>query len=217
MQVMRSFPVLFLLVGLTVLFLRLNDPNAWLLASLFCGFVAAPGFSHPAAAMGHHLRSAALIYQLIFSALLCPLFYIFFAVFPARSPMDRRVPWLKWVCVAFGIAMAVAGVLTGELREPGTAADLFGGGPGENLRLSLIYTDYLLIALGLASLAMNAFAESSDPVVRRKSRVILWGTLIGVLPLVLEKAAIDFTEYRPSFWVDTILIIVCALYPLSFG
>src|ERR1700739_1003695 len=39
-EVMRSFPVLFLLVGLTVLFLRLNDPNAWLLASLFCGFVA---------------------------------------------------------------------------------------------------------------------------------------------------------------------------------
>ncbi|HET7106621.1 MAG TPA: SpoIIE family protein phosphatase [Candidatus Acidoferrum sp.] len=216
-EITRSFPVLFLLVGLTVLFLRLNDPNAWLLASLFCGFVAAPGFSHPAAAMGHHLRSAALIYQLIFSALLCPLFYIFFAVFPARSPMDRRVPWLKWVCVAFGIAMAAAGVLTGDLREPGAAADLIGGGPGENLRLSLIYADYLLIALGLASLAMNAFAGSSDPVVRRKSRVILWGTLIAVLPLVLEKAAIDFTEYRPSFWVNTILIIICALYPLSFG
>jgi len=47
--------------------------------------------------------------------------------------------------------------------------------------------------------------------------VILWGTVIGVLPLVVERAAIDFTDYRPSFWVNTILIIVCALYPLSFG
>lgn len=217
MQVTRSFPVLFLLVGLTVLFLRLNDPNAWLLASLFCGFVTAPGFSHPAAAMGHHLRSFALFYQTIFSALLCPLFYIFFAVFPARSPMDRRVPWVKWVCVVYGVVMALAGVFTGDLREPGVASDLFGGGVGENVRLSLIYIGYVLLALGLVSLAMNAFAESSDPVVRRKSRVILWGTLIGVLPLVIERAAIDFTEYRPSFWVDTILIIVCALYPLSFG
>jgi sigma-B regulation protein RsbU (phosphoserine phosphatase) len=217
MQVTRSFPVLFLLVGLTVLFLRLNDPNAWLLASLFCGFVAAPGFSHPAAAMGHHLRSFALFYQTLFSALLCPLFYIFFAVFPARSPVDRRVPWVKWVCVVYGVVMALAGVLTGDLREPGVASDLFGGGVGENVRLSLIYVGYALLALGLVSLAMNAFAESSDPVVRRKSRVILWGTLIGVLPLVIERAAIDFTEYRPSFWVDTILIIVCALYPLSFG
>jgi phosphoserine phosphatase RsbU/P len=216
-QITRSFPVLFLLVGLTVLFLRLNDPNAWLLASLFCGFVAAPGFSHPAAAMGHHLRSVALFYQTIFSAFLCPLFYIFFAVVPARSPMDRRIPWLKWVCVVFGSAMALIGVVTGDLREPGVASDLFGGTTGENVRLSLIYVGYVLIGLGLVSLAMNAFAGSSDPVVRRKSRVILWGTLIGVIPLVVERAAIDFTEYRPSFWVNTILIIICALYPLSFG
>ena len=215
-QITRSFPVLFLLVGLTVLFLRLNDPNAWLLASLFCGFVATPGFSHPMAAMGHNLRSLAVVYQMIFSALLCPLFYIFFAVFPARSPMDRRVPWLKWVCVGFAVAMALAGVLTGDLREPGVASDLFGGA-GENIRLSLIYADYVLIGLGLMSLALNAFAGSSDPFVRRKSRVILWGTLIGVLPLVVERAAIDFTEYRPSFWVNTILVIICALYPLSFG
>src|SRR5258708_38107340 len=50
-EVTGSFPVLFLLVGLAVLFLRLNDPNAWLLASLFCGFVAAPGFSLLAAPM----------------------------------------------------------------------------------------------------------------------------------------------------------------------
>src|SRR5260370_24366337 len=35
------------MVGLGVLFLRVNDPNAWLLASLFCGFVATPSFSHP--------------------------------------------------------------------------------------------------------------------------------------------------------------------------
>src|SRR5437899_6983466 len=167
--------------------------------------------------MGHHLRSAALIYQLIFSALLCPLFYIFFAVFPARSPMDRRVPWVKWVCVVYGAVMVLGGVLTGDLREPGVASDLFGAAAGGNIRLSLIYVGYVLLALGLVSLAMNAFAESSDPVVRRKSRVILWGTLIGVLPLVIERAAIDFTEYRPSFWVNTILIIVCALYPLSFG
>jgi sigma-B regulation protein RsbU (phosphoserine phosphatase) len=83
--------------------------------------------------------------------------------------------------------------------------------------LSLIYGSYLFLALGLISLSGNAFAEISDPVVRRKSRVILWGTLLGVMPLVIERAAMDFTEYRPSFWVNTILIIICALYPLSFG
>ena len=215
-EVTRSFPVLFLLVGLTVLFLRLGDPNAWLLASLFCGFVAVPGFSHQVLT-SPGVRSFALAYQAVFSAMLCPLFYVFFAVFPTRSPLDRRVPWLKWIAVVFGAALALAGVITGDMREPSVAADLLGPRIGENLRLSLIYVDYLFIALGMISLAINAVAASCDAGMRRKSRVILWGTLIGVVPLVVERAVMDFTEYRPTFWVNTILIIICALYPLSFG
>ncbi len=215
-QVTRSFPVLFLLVGLAVLFLRLNDPNAWLLASLFCGFVAEPGFSHQLT-VNPLVRSFAFSYQVIFSAMLCPLFYIFFAVFPARSPLDRCVPWLKWTVFPIGVAMALTGVFYGDLRDSGVAADLFGQRAGDNLRLSLIYLDYAFIALGLISLAGNTFAGSSDPGVRRKSRVILWGTLIGVLPMVIERAAMDFAGYHPSFWVNTVLIVICALYPLSFG
>jgi phosphoserine phosphatase RsbU/P len=215
-QVTRSFPVLFLLIGLAVLFLRLNDPNAWLLASLFCGFVAEPGFSHPMS-VNPLVRSFAFSYQVIFSSMLCPLFYIFFAVFPARSPLDRRVPWLKWIVLAIGVAMALTGAFYADLREPGVAADLFGQRAGDDLRLSLIYMDYVFIALGLVSLAGNTFAGSSDPGVRRKSRVILWGTLIGVLPMVIERAAMDFAGYHPSFWVNTVLIVICALYPLSFG
>ena len=215
-QVTRSFPVLFLLIGLAVLFLRLNDPNAWLLASLFCGFVAEPGFSHQLT-VNALVRSFALSYQVIFSSMLCPLFYIFFAVFPARAPLDRRVPWLKWIVLAIGVAMALTGVFYSDLRNSGVAADLFGQRAGDNLRLSLIYVDYVFIALGLISLTGNTFAGSSDPGVRRKSRVILWGTLIGVLPMVIERAAMDFAGYHPSFWVNTVLIIVCALYPLSFG
>jgi sigma-B regulation protein RsbU (phosphoserine phosphatase) len=108
-------------------------------------------------------------------------------------------------------------VFYSDLRNSGVAADLFGQRAGDNLRLSLIYVDYVFIALGLISLAGNTFAGSSDPGVRRKSRVILWGTLIGVLPMVIERAAMDFAGYHPSFWVNTVLIVVCALYPLSFG
>ena len=51
---------------------------------------------------------------------------------------------------------------------------------------------------------------------RRKSRVILWD-LVGILPIALEKMAVDFVGYRPSFWLDTILVLVVFLYPLSFA
>jgi sigma-B regulation protein RsbU (phosphoserine phosphatase) len=215
-QVIRSFPVLFLLVGLTVLFLRLNDPNAWLLASLFCGFTAVPGFSHQLT-MSTAVSTFASGYQVVFTSMVCPLFYVFFAVFPARSPVERRVPWLKWFGLVFGGVTALAGLVLGDLKVPGVAAEAMGERTGEFVHLLLIYIGYVFIALGLISLAMNAFSASSDPGVRRKSRVILWGTLIGVMPLVVERALMDFTEYRPTFWVNTILIIICALYPLSFG
>ena len=39
-ELVNSYPVLFVVVGLPVLFLRLSDRNAWLLALLFVGFIA---------------------------------------------------------------------------------------------------------------------------------------------------------------------------------
>ncbi len=216
LQVTRSFPVLFLLVGLTVLFLRLDDPHAWLLASLFCGFAAAPGFSHQIS-MNPAVRTFVIGYQAVFSALLCPLFYVFFAVFPDRSPLERRLPWLKWVALSVGAFGALSALGIGDLRSAGVAADLIGARAGETLRLSLVYFGYAFIALGLISLAWNAFDGNCESGVRRKSKVMLLGTVIAVAPLVVERAAMDLAGYRPSFWVNTILIIVCALYPLSFA
>ena len=102
LEIIGSFPVLFLVVGFVVLFLRLDDANAWLLALLFCSFIAAPDFPNPAA-IHSGLREFALAYRSVFNGLLCSFFYIFFAVFPVRSPLDRRFPWLKWVALAIGM------------------------------------------------------------------------------------------------------------------
>jgi sigma-B regulation protein RsbU (phosphoserine phosphatase) len=216
LEVTRSFPVLFLMVGLAVLFLRVNDSNAWILASLFCGFVATPSFSHPLL-MNPVLRSFALGYHAVFSGMLCSLFYIFFAVFPACSPLERRFRWLKWVSLAFGVALVLPGLGIGDMRIPGVAEQLVGERAAEMIRTLLVYGTYGLIGLGLLSLGGNAFGRAATPEVRRKSRVILWGTVFGVLPIVIERAAIDFTGYRPSFWFNTLLVIVLALYPLSFA
>ena len=39
-QILKSYPILFLIVGLAVLFLRIEDRNAWLLALVFAAFIA---------------------------------------------------------------------------------------------------------------------------------------------------------------------------------
>src|SRR3989441_825951 len=104
-EILGTYPLLFLIVGLVVLLQRREDPNAWLLALLFAGFIAsAPlleGRLHPL------LRGPALFYWLIFVATMPALFYFFFAVFPVSSPLDRRVPWLKWLLLVSGAAVAV--------------------------------------------------------------------------------------------------------------
>lgn len=215
-QVTASYPVLFLLVGFAVLFLRLDDPNAWLLALLFSAFVATPSFNN-SVALPHALRVFAVSYHDLLGGMLCPFFYIFFAVFPVRSPLDRRFPWLKWVSLVFGASLAVPGLWVGDMRIPGVAEHLVGADASQLTRYFFIYGSYVLIALGLVSLMGNATAALAGREGRRKSRVILWGTVFGVLPIVLERAAVNFAEYRPSFWADSVFIVVLMLYPLSFA
>ena len=126
-DIMDMFPVVFLVVGLAVLFLRLEDPNAWLLALMFAGFIAIPSFPDWFAGLGPSLRPFAMAYRAIFDSSIGALFYFFFAVFPARSPLDRRASWLKWVGLATGVSLALANLRVGDPRAP-AGTDQAGGG-----------------------------------------------------------------------------------------
>jgi hypothetical protein len=213
LQVIGLFPIPFLLVGFAVLFLRLQEPTAWLLALLFCAFIAAPDLVIPSG-VSHALAAFTLAFRAIFLGMLGPLLYLFFAVFPARSPLDRRFPWLKWLALAFGVCIALPGLRAGHPSFPRVAAEVVGTRSADLTISSVLYG---LFALGVLSLAQNSFMAAVPSEARRKSRVILWGTIAGVLPIVLERVAVDFTGYRPSFWFDTALVLVLSLYPLSFA
>jgi phosphoserine phosphatase RsbU/P len=213
-QITGSFPVPFLLVGFAVLFLRLEEPHAWLLALLFCGFVAAPGFANPFTISPPPLRAFGFAFRAVFLGMLSPLFYLFFAVFPLRSPLDRRLPWLKWLGLLFGVCVALPALRTGDPGLRVVIGRLVGSRNADLIDAGL---NYDLLALGIISLAQNSFMSAVPREARRKSRVILWGTVAGVLPIVLERMAEDFAGYQPSFWVDTVLVLVVSLYPLSFA
>jgi len=212
-QITGSFPIPFLLVGFTVLFLRLEEPNAWLLALLFCAFAAAPSFFN-SGIFSPPLRYFASTFRALFAGMLCPLFYLFFAVFPVQSPLDRRLPWLKWVGLLFGICIVIPGLRTGIATLPPVVAHLVGSRDANFISAAL---NYDLLILGLIALAQNSFMAAVPLEARRKSRVILLGTVAGVVPIVLEKMAADFLDYHPSYWVETALELVLFLYPLSFA
>ncbi len=210
-QVRNSFPVPFVVVGLTVLFFRLEDPKVWLLALMCAGWASTQGLADRATP--EPLLRFALAYRSIFLGMFGSLFYCFFAVFPTRSPLDQRLPWLKWVSLASGICLALPGVRLGQMRLPPPLPRLLGDRVSD--KITFCYSAGLLI-LGLISLAATFF-RTSDPEARRKIRVVFWGTGVGVAPALVLAAAQNFASFQPSQWLNTAIIAVLFLFPLSFA
>jgi sigma-B regulation protein RsbU (phosphoserine phosphatase) len=196
----NTYPVAFLVVGLAVLFLRLEDRNAWLLALMFAGFIAIPNSGNSFANLTLSLRSFALVYRELFDNLVAPLFYFFFAVFPTCSPLDRRLPWLKWIAI---------GVMV--ISTPPHAGLPAGGRP-----IFMLVFLYGLLALGFVSLIWNAFSAPT-PEARRKIRVILWGTLVGFGPATLVLGANDFFGFHAPPLLVVALVVLSWIFPLSFA
>ena len=218
--VLRLYPFAFLTVGLAVLFLRLEDPNAWLLALMFGGFIAIPNFDNGFLGVPSSIRPFAIAYRTIFDNMVAALFYFFFAVFPTRSPLERRLPWVKWLGLGLGLFLAlplgVALVLPASGGTDPTQIAGFGWLRHEYAHLSILVFNYGLVALGFVSLTWNAATVSSSEA-RRKIRVILLGTLVGVVPATLELAASDFFGLHISLWLVATMIVVLWLFPLSFA
>ncbi|MFQ5778569.1 MAG: GAF domain-containing protein, partial [Terriglobia bacterium] len=216
-----SFPVLFLVVGLGVLFLRLEDRNAWLLALLFGTFIAGAPLLQIEGSIHPTLRGFALAYKVTANGLCAAVFYYFFAVFPVASPIDRRLPWLKSVLLVAAAIVAVPLGLWALLAGSSQPLQMFADQVGEKLTNPLVI-GYIfgVFGLGLVSLVWNGL-RSPTAEARRKVRVIVWGTIVGFTPGLLLNAAAAYAKKNPygefPFWVWAPTVLVSFLMPLSFA
>jgi phosphoserine phosphatase RsbU/P len=208
--IVRVFPIAFIAVGLALLFLRLDERNAWLVALMFGGFIAVPGFSNSFLGVPSEVRPLATAYRAIFNNLVAALFYFFFATFPVRSPLDRRLPWLKWTALAVGALIAVPALSSGDNSQSSLILRVRYG------RLFVLFFTYGLLVLGMFSLIWNARSITS-PDARRKLRVILWGTLVGVVPAVITLGASDFFGFHITILIGATIVAFLWLFPLSFA
>jgi sigma-B regulation protein RsbU (phosphoserine phosphatase) len=212
-QIVDSFPVLFVVVGLTVLFLRVEDRNAWLLALVFSTFVCEPPMPDGFGGAPTGLRISLLLFRTICKSLFPALFYFFFAVFPIRSPIDRKAPWLKWLLLVLGAYLGLGGFRQGsQLPLPPLSMYM----DPKAIQIANETLGYGTVLLGVASLVWS-FLSVSDPEDRRKLKVIFWGTVVGMTPIILEKAAEDILGFRPSLWLSVAVVILVFLFPLSFA
>ena len=210
-QIRGTYPILFLVVGLVVLFLRVENRDAWLLALLFASFIAVADL--PSAFVYAPLRAFLFAYRTVFSMLLAPLFYFFFAVFPTRSPIDRKTPWLKWVLLVLLASLFVGGIRQGDFEPLPFLLSWLGMGVTGWVRLVL---GYGAVLLGVLSLLLNVFSVSSIED-RRKLKVMLWGTIVGVTPAVLIGVMGDVWRFQEPFWLNFAKVSLLFLFPLSFA
>jgi sigma-B regulation protein RsbU (phosphoserine phosphatase) len=214
-----SYPLLFLVVGIGVLFQRLRDGAAWLLAILFACFICGPGFQDVLPQLPAHIRNVWLAYGIVFAYLGPAVFLCFFTTFPAASPLDRRMPWLKWVAMAAGtlftLPCAAAAFGTGSyipsyVRSGAVSRAAFQTVHDVNL--------FLWVALGYVALAANAFGKANRHA-QRKVRVLLWGTALGLGPEILLAFLQVFTPspvWR-SFWVTVPSYALLMVVPLTMA
>jgi sigma-B regulation protein RsbU (phosphoserine phosphatase) len=153
------------------------------------------------------------IYSGIFLGAIGASFYFLCAVFPARSPIDRRLPRLKWVAVVFGLMDA------GEMSRPGlsrpvaTLSRLIGTQAADRFDFDI---SLAFLALGLVSLATNYFG-AREAESRRKIRVIFWGTVAGLGPPLIRAGIEHYSTLRSPDWLELILNALLLLVPASFA
>jgi phosphoserine phosphatase RsbU/P len=213
-RVQGSYPVPFVLVGVVLLFLRLGDRYAWLLALLFGSFAAIPGFPDDFATVTPALRPAVTAYRALGLGLVGPLFYVLFTTFPAASPIDRRVPSLKWAGVIAGVAIALPGIGTGQLRLPAPLAAWLGAAAPVVFPGLFVFS---FLVLGLVSLAASYTAATRNAAEMRKIRVIFWGTVVGVIPGLATAGAGIFFGVVVGTTIDALASAALYLMPLSFA
>ena len=212
-QILGAYPLLFLIVGLAVLFLRVADRNAWLLALVFAAFITAAGLPYEVTPEPPPLRYFMLAYSTVGGSILAELFYFFFAVFPTRSPLDRKVPWLKWALLVLGICLGLGGYRQGNSRPLPFVLAVVPEHIAQDARLVVVYGS---VFLGLISLLCNRFSVSSMDD-RRKIKVIFWGTVVGVAPAAVIAFAQEAFHVQFSFWLNFAKVILLFLFPLSFA
>jgi phosphoserine phosphatase RsbU/P len=218
LRLISFYPLFFLIVGATVLFLRPEDSNAWGLALLFAGFIAeAPlveGTFPPS------LRGFAIFYTSIAGGLAPAIFYRFFAVFPVPSPIDRGLPRLKSISLfalgAVYVPLAVACLFVGD-RTPGFR--IFGWHNRTPLNWVVFAYSVALYCLGFVSLVWNSIRPPT-PEARRKTRVIVWGTLVGFVPaflIVVVGEMVNKGLEDSPFWLWTAAVVATMLMPVSYA
>jgi sigma-B regulation protein RsbU (phosphoserine phosphatase) len=200
----------FVAIGLLVYFKRANKISlVFYLLCLAFGLVLLSVVNFEMSSARHAYKAA--FYDLAVLALPA-LFLHFFLIFPERRPLLERHPRLERLLYLpavgfFGVTEFFNTMIFTYGRSYASAISAFE-------TVSAVYF-IAFVVLGLDQF-MKSYRGARNPVTKTKLRLVVWGTVLGTLPIVLVRLAVSID---PSLEVpgDRFVFLPLLLVPLAFG
>ncbi|HMH13303.1 MAG TPA: SpoIIE family protein phosphatase [Edaphobacter sp.] len=209
-------PIFCIFTGLWVVFARPRNPSAWLILGILCYF-------EPVFINNFQIAVRTLPLTLFWNAVVqtaMPLCLMLLGVyFPQRSPLDVRVPWVKWLIIVPILLFFPLDLLT-IYRQAWNFAlfswlnpYLYKINTAENL-IGMAAIFWFFINLGTK---LSVFTGDA----RRRLRILYIGTSVGLTPFfILVVISLihrnDVGQDIPQ-WIDFASFLILLLFPLTLA
>jgi sigma-B regulation protein RsbU (phosphoserine phosphatase) len=209
-------PIFCIFTGLWVVFARPRNPSAWLILGILCYF-------EPVFINNFQIAVRTLPLTLFWNAVVqtaMPLCLMLLGVyFPQRSPLDVRVPWVKWLIIVPILLFVPLDLLT-IYRQAWNFAlfswlnpYLYKINTAENL-IGMAAIFWFFINLGTK---LSVFTGDA----RRRLRILYIGTSVGLTPFfILVVISLihrnDVGQDIPQ-WIDFASFLILLLFPLTLA
>ena len=207
-----------LLIGLYVVFARPRSANAWLILGILGYFHAV--FLNPGQYGDSHFPLGFLWGDAAQTAM--PVCFMLFGVyFPERSRIDRQVPWLKWLLMSpvFLLFPIDCFFDYASFFDFGLIASIHGLHVPLNTFENVISA--LCISYGFTCLYAKERSRSTSSDARRRLRVLIAGSSVGLIPFFLLLASslirgVDMGTGVPQ-WLALCVFVVLFIFPLTLA
>jgi sigma-B regulation protein RsbU (phosphoserine phosphatase) len=212
-----AVPLFSLLIGYWVALARPTDPNAWLilvLLSLPESFISVSTYN----AWPGPWLVLRLAWHLVLNIMAPAALLWFGLVFPERSRIDARIPWLKWLALGIQGAGLAWELLSdyGAWYDPSfvphlQAIDTF-------VSSALNWTDLLWIALYWVAIFSNLRTATNADTIRRL-RVLCAGSIVGLGSTLIVWGLLPRFGIDPATkeWLGYVSATLLLIFPLSLG
>ncbi len=211
-------PLLCILLGFWVAFLRPRDLQAWILLGLLVAFANVSGGE--TTAWPDWLRVWGIAFVELNRSLWAVWMMLFGIYFPERLPLDRRVPALKWILLGPILLSAVAYVLLAIGRSEQLALGQAVAGFLRPFEMPLGFVRFAAIGCFFGLLGMKS-GTATNPDSKRRLKLLVKGAQLSLGPsgvlwlLNLVRGRTTLDGY-PG-WLTLLALGLLALFPTTLA